>query len=599
MIRKDTHKLKGGIVKTQVRVVESYRPDKGANPRQRTIKDFGYLEAQPDKEAFLAEVKAFDEDYKAGKVTIMMEFDTKEQMYSGDNARLNYGHKFLNAVYDALHIEEFLAQYMSSKDFKGKYPLGDIFKFLVLSRILAPDSKRASCQLKDMYYGFDTEFELEDIYHALGHMDKFSARIQRYLNEQVQGLIGRDLSYAFYDMTNYFFEIDYPDGDDDLRQKGVSKEHRISPIVEMGMFIDCNGLPVCMSIHKGSDSETLSLEPNVNELRTTYHVGRIVAVADKGLNSSKNIDMLVNNGDGFVFSQQLRGTKGKRYHKDLFDPTGWISNNDGSYQYKLIEEKYTGCDKEGKKVERTRKALLYWDKADAQMAQRKREVKLRKAEKSIKNNAYGIKHGYEEYTKELIVNKDTGEIIDDDVAKVLTVDEDKAEKDARFDGYFAIITSELDYDAKAIREVYGGLWKIEQSFRILKSDLSARPVFVWTNEHIRAHFLICFVALLIIRVIQHRMGQDAISVERIACALRAAICRIRRGGLVELDDIGGALEFGKRTNKKGKLVDTLYFNGEDEVAKDYQVIQSTFGTSFYSSKAKQEDFNRFLRQITI
>ena len=123
--------------------------------------------------------------------------------------------------------------------------------------------------------------------------------------------------------------------------------------------------------------------------------------------------------------------------------------------------------------------------------------------------------------------------------------------------------------SRKMRQVYGGLWRIEQSFRILKTDLYARPVFVSKNEHIRAHFLICFVALLVIRIIQHRMGEKALSAERIARVLGAATCQVLKGGIIHLDDVGGAIAFRKIRDKKGKLVDTLAFSDEDEIAQDY------------------------------
>jgi len=321
-------------------------------------------------------------------------------------------------------------------------------------------------------------------------------------------------------------------------------------------------------------------------------------VADKGLNSSSNIDAIVNNGDGFVFSQILKGKKGQRYNEKLFDTSGWTSNEDGTYRYKLFTEEYTGKDKDGKKETRTRKVLLYWSKAEADMARRKREEKLEKAARSVKNNAYGIKKGVDEYTKEDIIDMETGEVLEN-TKKLRSVDLEKAEKDAMYDGYFCIITSELDYDERKIRQVYGGLWRIEQSFRIMKTDLYARPVFVSTNEHIRAHFLICFVALLIIRIIQHRMGEKALSAERIARALGAATCRVLKGGIIHLDDVGGAIAFQKKRNKKGEIVDTLAYSDKDEIALDYKAIQDTFGTDFYNIYSKQEVFNKFLKKISL
>jgi transposase len=306
----------------------------------------------------------------------------------------------------------------------------------------------------------------------------------------------------------------------------------------------------------------------------------------------------VNNDDGFVFSQILKGKKGQRYNEKLFDKSGWTSNEDGTYRYKLFKEEYEGKDKDGKKEIRVRKVLLYWSKAEADMARRKREEKLEKAARSVKNNAYSIKKGVDEYTKEDIVDMETGEVLEN-TKKLRSVDLEKAEQDAMYDGYFCIITSELDYDERKMRQVYGGLWRIEQSFRVMKTDFYARPVFVSKNEHIRAHFLICFVALLIIRIIQHRMGEKALSAERIARALGAATCQVLKGGIIHLDDVGGAIAFQKVQNKKGEIVDTLVYSDEDEIAQDYKAIQDTFGTDFYNIYPRQEVFNKFLKNITL
>jgi len=443
-----------------------------------------------------------------------------------------------------------------------------------------------------------TDFTLPDIYRSLDLFAELEVELQRHLNERVKETIGRDLSHAFYDVTNYYFEIDFPDGEDDLRKRGVSKEHRTDPIVAMGLFIDTNGLPISMSIFPGNTSESLTLQPTMNEVKRSYGLGRLVVVADKGINTSKNIDTIVNNGDGFIFSQILKGKKGKRYHEKLFDQSGWISNESDTYKYKLFTEEYEGKDRDGKKEIRTRKVLLYWSKAEADMARRKREEKLKKAAKFVKNNAYSIKKGVDEYTKEIIVDKKTGEVLED-TKKLRSVDLVKAEEDAMYDGFFCIITSELDYAERKMRRVYSGLWRIEQSFKVLKSDLYARPVFVSTNEHIRAHFLICFVALLIIRIIQHRMGEKALSAERIARALGAATCQVLKGGIVHLDDVGGAIAFKKIRDKKGKLVDTLAYSDKDEIALDYKAIQDMFGTDFYNIYARQEVFNKFLKKISL
>ena len=596
MIKKEAKKQPDGTVKTYIRVVEGYRPGPGMPPKQRPIKSFGYLENQTDPEAFMKEVEDFNKNYKLQNIPLRIEAEGTARMYCEENRRQNYGYKYLEAVYDLLRIDEFIDRYLKEKKYRGEYSPSRIFKYLALQRILSPDSKRATFQMKNGFYGMDTDFDLQDVYRALDCFADFEVELQRHLNERVKAMIGRDLSHAFYDVTNYYFEIDFPDGEEDLRKKGVSKEHRVDPIVAMGLFIDSNGLPVCMSVFPGNTSETLTLQPTMTDVKQSYGLGRLVVVADKGLNSSKNINALVNAGDGFIFSQILRGKKGQRYHAELFNEDGWVVNVDETYKYKLFEEEYQGKDKDGKTITRKRKVLLYWDKTDAKMAQQKRDEKLKKAAKSVKNNAYGIKKGVDEYTKDNIIDKQTGELLEG-IKTVRSVNLEKAEKDAQFDGYFCIITSELEYDEQKMRQVYGGLWRIEQSFRIMKSDLYARPVFVSKNEHIRAHFLICFAALLVVRIIQHRMGENALSAERIARALNLVTCNVLKGGIIHLHDVGGAVAFKKRTDKNGNLVDSLAYSDEDEIALDYKRVQELFGTDCYNMYLRQEIFNKFLKSI--
>ena len=624
MIRKDKKTFKDGSTKTQIRVTEGYRPFPNSSPKQRTVKSFGYLEDQDDPDAFWKEVNACNDSLKQ-KRDLRIEIPVSEMMYSDNNRLLNYGYKFPESVYHLLGIDTFLEQYQNASGFRGKYSLNDVFRYLVMDRILYPSSKREAASRLLNYYGLNSEFELPDIYRALDHFNNVFYDLQRYVSEQVEERFGRELSYSFYDVTNYYTEKDFADPDEIYRsrtgelvdgpalgQKGVSKEHQLTPIVQMGLFMDGNGIPVCMDVFRGNMSDSDTLKENLDGFKKEYGIERTVVVADKGMNCSHNIDLLCSQGDGYVFSQVLKGTKGKRYREALFSPEGWQESEDGSYKCKLITEEYSGHDitfeiQDGKKIEkkkavkRMRKVLLYWSESDAEMAAKKREEKLRKAEKSTKNNAYGIVHGKDRYIKEETVLKETGEILDESqTVKVSAVDQEKAEKDALYDGYFAIITSELDYDAAKIREVYHGLWRIEESFRIMKSDFDARPIYLNKRGHIRAHFLICFISLVIIRLIQHSMGAERLSAERIAEALRRAECLMEKGGYIRLLDVGGKIRYQEIPDgKNGGMVPSLKFSSEDQIAQDYRQIQRTFGTDFYYAYAKQEDFKRFFQEMEL
>ncbi|MDD6302258.1 MAG: IS1634 family transposase [Bacillales bacterium] len=511
MIRYDKHKRKDGI-KTQVRVVDGYRVD--GKIKQKTIKDFGYLEDQENKDEFIAIVKKFDEDYKKGK--LLLKKNTRKKFFEDSNSvKYNYGYKFLSAIYDSLNLDEFF----SNVDFKGDYDLNSILKYFAIQRILNPSSKRHTTQIMRNLYENNIDFELADVYRSLDKFSDLNADIQKYINERIVKLIGRKFDYGFYDVTNYYCEVDFPDENGGLRQRGVSKEHRTDPIIQFGLFMDENSLPVCMSIFPGNTSDSLTFQPTMNKIKENYSLKKIIAVADKGMNSSKNIDYLVNSGNGFVFSQILKGKKGKRYHEKMFDENGYIYNSSKTFKYKTFIEDYDATDKDGNKIKRQRKVLIYWKYEDAVMAARKRDDKLDKALKSLGNNAFTIKHAYDEYIKDLYTTEN-GEIADT-VSR--SIDYDKVKEDAKFDGYFAIVTSELDYDYTKILETYSGLWRIEESFRITKSQFEARPIFVRTKKHIEGHFLICFISLLIIRMLQLKMNYS-LSAERIIEALNTSTC---------------------------------------------------------------------------
>ena len=268
MVKISENSIKDGSTKTQIRVTEGYRPYPNVSPTQRTVKSFGYLEDQTDLEAFWKEVNACNDNLKH-KWNLRIEIPVSEMMYSENNRLLNY-------------------------------------------------------------YGLDSEFDLPDIYRALDRFNLVSYDLQRFISEHVVERFGRDLRYSFYDVTNYYTEKDFANPDEvyhdrsgNLGQKGVSKEHQLTPIIQMGMFMDRNGVPVCMDVFRGNISDSDTLKENLDEFKKEYDIERTMVVADKGMNCSHNIDLLCSQGDGYVFSQVLKGTKGKRCQKDLFTPEGW------------------------------------------------------------------------------------------------------------------------------------------------------------------------------------------------------------------------------------------------------------------------------------
>lgn len=587
MIRKDIRKFKYGT-RTEIRVVEGYR-DQFGKVKQKTIKTFGYLEDQENQEAFMKMIEEFNDNYKKSKrvkiekpTNILFHEDTSSIEY-------NYGYRFLEAIYEKLDLGSFF----TSINFKGQYSLNEIFKFLTFQRILNPDSKRATFQNIQSFYKYFDDYSLDDVYRSLDIFDKYKIELQKYINDKIKEIIGRDTSYAYYDVTNYYNEIDFPKDENDLRQRGVSKEHRVDPIIQLGLFIDSNGLPISMSLFKGNTSDTKTLQPVMKEIKANYNLNRLIVVADKGLNSTSNINYIVNNNDGYVVSQILKGKKGNRYHEQLFEESNYTYNQNGTFKYKLFEEDYEIINLEGEKETRKRKVLIYWKLEDAILEAKKRDDKLARALKSLGNNAYAIKHTYEQYIKELHTVDETGEIADK-VERVL--DNDKVSEDAKYDGYFCIITSELDYDYKKILEVYGNLWKIEESFRITKSDLEVRPIYVNTTEHINGHFMICYTALVIIRLLQLKL-KNKLSTERIVKALNLCRCTIPEKGIIHL--VRGTItkSYKQVIDKHGKLVSTTKLIDNDETVTDLLNIIESFNSYAYFSYSSQNDFNKYIESI--
>lgn len=623
MIRKDKHKFRDGTYKTQIRVTDGYRDRASGKAKQLTVKSFGYLEDQANPEKFLEEVIKFDREYKKDKKTVIESTSTKA-FYDDDGINLyNFGYKYLEAIYDTLNLDKFFLD----ADYKG-YSLNKTLKYLVINRLINPDSKRATYQRIETMYGLENTLSLSKIYRALDKYAENSIPIQKHLNEQVKKLYGRNTKHAFYDVTNFYFEHDFEDDDEyeevipiitdkkkikdrklvnydidgeihqfemahkGLLKKGVSKEHSLNPIAQLGLFMDDKGLPINMQVFPGNTSDSKTLPPVMSEIKKNYNLERIIVVADKGMNCSENLDMICNNGDGYMFSQILRGKKGVRYQERLFNENLYTIV-DEDYKYQIFEETYNSKDPIGNVIERKRKVLIYYSGPEARREKKKRDEKLKKAENSLKNNAFSIVHGYGKYVKQENSVKDTGEVAN---VKTINVDYDMADNDAKYDGYFCIITSELDFDEKKIRESYHGLWRIEESFRITKSDLIARPVFVRTENHINGHFLICFIALLIIRLLQHKMNYS-ISVERIVRALNMCSCSEITKGTIHILKKDTFQDFDEKKSKNGVLYKVLTTNNCEETVNDFKKVVEHFDGKVSQSLLNKSVFDKNLRTI--
>lgn len=585
------HVRADGSIRTQVHIVEGYRPAPGAKPKQRILKYYGYLEDQDNPEAFLDGLREEIEESRKIKKQIDIGFVSGRKINDVSNRDLYYAPFLLEILYRKLKLEEFFKKNRKSK---AEYDLNSIFKYLVSMRCMSADSKRSTYANLEHVYLAEKGFTLEDVYHALDEICALRFALQEHLNTELQKIIPRDKEYLYLDTTNFYFEKDYAT-EGTLPQKGVSKEHRTEPIVQYGLVLDSNGFPLISEAYPGNTSDCLILQPLISEVKNRHMTdGRIVVVADKGLNSGKNIDYLCNGGDGFLFSQVLRGKKGKRYADKIFDDSLYTVNASGTYKYQLFKEKYMGKDKDGKNTVRERLVLIYWSKEDAELTKNKREVKVARAKKKMTNNVYAVTHKADEYLKETVVDKETGEILN--TTSVLSVDEDKIREEEKFDGYFCLITSELDYSEQKMREVYHNLWKIEESFRIHKSDLDTRPIYLHLDKRIRAHLLICHTALVFIRLIQFSIGKPGISAERIIRVFSNCILDIPQNGILHLHAVSEKMAFTSFLDRKGRLAYTTNLTGADEVSQDFDLVCRALGISISSAYVRQEQFNSIIRK---
>jgi transposase len=425
----------------------------------------------------------------------------------------NIGYFLLDALYDSLGIYDVLNRHKS--DTKLEYDLNGLAKLLVFGRVLDPDSKLGTFNEKNRYvFDVTTSYSLKEIYKALDCLHLASNAIQKRMHYKIFKGIGRNAEVCFYDVTNYYFEIEENDPDtfDDtgnvvkegLRKRGVSKEKRRDPIVQMGLFIDANGLPIAYYLFPGNRVDQTTLRPALSKSIDAYKLGRVIIVADGGLNGDKNIAHIQKSGNGYILSRSTKKSD-KTVKKWILDETGYEWNEKHTFKVKSMVREREIEDENGNKVTVKEKLICYWSKKHYEKEVHKNENFVEYLE-SVIEHPEKLKERSKKIEKFLIkksIDKSTGEEID--TGTEITINMEKLQEYFDLFGYYTIMTSELDKPDREIINKYRGLSRIEDSFRITKSTLEGRPVYVRTPEHINAHFLLCFVALTMIRVIQYRV----------------------------------------------------------------------------------------------
>ncbi|MDH6366484.1 MULTISPECIES: IS1634 family transposase [unclassified Breznakia] len=505
---------------------EGYR-DKNGIPRQKHIKRIGFLDdlekLYDDPLAhFKAEAKRLTEEAKANNQdSITVSLDMNQRTPINQSQVKNLGYVFLQSVYSSLKLPEFFKN--KQRNTKIEYNFNNVICLLVFSRILKPESKIATFKSSSMYFE-KLASSSDAIYDVLTRLYPLRNELQAYLHESVKAKYGRSNEHAFFDCTNYYFEIDSEKG---IRKKGPSKEHRKTPIVQMGLLMDSNGIPMAYHLFPGNESEKVNLRPVINRCKIDYNIGRVIVVADRGLNTSDNIFYTHGKGDGYVYSQSIRGAD-KKYRDWVLDEDGYITHNDhsdtitGDDENEVIDAfkiksriigKTIKIEENGKRnheVTIKQKQVVYYSPKYAKRQKMKRLESVEKAQRLIESSGkytQASNYGCMNYIEENVIDQSTGELLqkkkNDNIMRHINYD--KIEEEEKYDGYYSIVTSETNLSDIEILNTYRGLWKIEESFKITKSELESRPAHVSRDDHIESHFFTCFLSLLLIRVIEHEI----------------------------------------------------------------------------------------------
>ena len=551
-------------------IVDSYYDKQRKMSRSKTVESLGYLDelekiyADPIAH-FQKRIDELKEEKNLRQAPINFTFYDSDRLCTDDTSlRKNFGYAALSQFYHELEIDKFLIH--RQRHSKEQFDANTIMKMLVYSRLLSPASKKSSFDNREQFFE-KTDYSLDDVYRCLSFLARHKDNLQVWLNHKIKENYGRDTSLIYYDVTNYYFESD--DQNDFLR-KGISKEHRPNPIVQMGLFMDNNGIPITYELFAGNTNDCLTYRPNFGRIKKEFDLGRVISVADKGMTTGDNIWYTINTPtkDGYVFSMSVRGAD-KEMKKYVLDEEGytWLGT-----EYKRKSRKCPRTiqvtSQTGRKLKKTvdEKQVVFWSEKYARRARADRSAALATAADLAKNpGSYtrATSYGAAKYVKKVDYDKDTGEILT--ASSVLEIDEAKLREEEALDGYYVLITSEMDETDDKIIDMYRGLWRIEESFKVTKSELEARPVYVWTRDHIEAHFLTCFVALTIARILETRLERKY-SIGKLLESLSKADCTLIQQNYYLFDyydgvlkDIGKALDidFSKRIRTLGEIKKVL------------------------------------------
>ncbi len=497
--------LKKGVY---LQIYESFYDAERKQTAHRSYKALGYVNELTAKgiddpvSYYKAEVDKLNRERKDQKSK------AKQRQIADESPEKYLGYFPLKNLNDKLGVKKYIDLMQTAVDFK--FNVFALMSALIYARTVRPYSKRRTFEevIPKLFEKYD--FSLNQLYDGLEYIGSEYEKIIEIYNHQINQLYPFDTSHTYFDCTNFYFEIDR---EDDFRRKGPSKENRTDPIVGLGLLLDAHQIPVGMKLFPGNESEKPVLRSVIQDLKQRNNIsGKTIQVADKGLNCGDNIFHAVSNGDGYIFSKSVKMLSETEKTWVLLE-NGYVDvkDKDGNLKYRYKEcidsFSYDITDtsvKAGKrKITLTEKRVVTYNPLLAQKQQYEIRKQVEKAKllkaSAAKKNEYGDSSKYVTFsTADSKGNATEGKVR-------VTMNEKKINEDLRLAGYNLLVTSELQMPSSEIYTAYHNLWRIEESFRVMKSQLDARPVYLQKEETITGHFLICYLAVLLSRLLQFKV----------------------------------------------------------------------------------------------
>lgn len=560
---KKTNNKKG----TYLQIYESYYDPERKGGAHRSYKPIGYVHELVDSgiddpiSHFQVEVDELNRIHNEKKE------EEKTKTISDESPEKFLGYFPLKNINDSLRTKQYIDIMQTATDYR--FNVYDMMSSMVYSRAVHPCSKSKTYDevLPKLFEA--TDFSLEQIYTGLGYLGMEYEKVIEIYNHQINLKYKFDTSHTYFDCTNFYFEIDR---EDDFRRKGPSKENRHEPLVGLGLLLDANQIPIGMKLYPGNESEKPVMRDVIDGLKSRNNItGRTIQVADKGLNCGNNIMHALKEKDGYIFSKSVK-TLSEKEKVWVLLPNDYreIKSSNGDVLYKIKEciddfEYEIDDEKTGKKrkVTFTEKRVVTFNPALAKkqiyeinkLVEKARDLKTSQAKRS----EYGECAKFVNFVSADKKGKET-----DGKVKV-TMNDQAIENARKLAGYNLLVTSELKMSDQEIYKAYHNLWRIEESFRIMKSELDARPVYLQKEETITGHFLICYLAVLLTRLLQFKVLENKYCSEEIFAFIRDF--RIAKISDRKYMNLARNSVFIKDLTKKTGLPLTSYFLSKGQIKK--------------------------------